>query len=108
MGRGDVGSAGLSAVAAPSCGPAAGCPSWHGVSAAVLRTDLIGVVTTSGGAVVEGGLRTGGEERLAPPSGRPSRRLRGLAFVRSSLLALTGRASRGTPLRPYSCCVTGC
>jgi hypothetical protein len=46
-----------------------------------------------------GGLQTGGDERLAPPSGRPSRRLRGVASVRSSLLALTGGAPRGTPFR---------
>src|SRR4051794_41440630 len=100
MGRGDVGSAGLSAVAAPSCGPAAGCPSWHGVSAAVLRTDLIGVVTTSGGAVVEGGLRTGGGGSLPPPAGGPPPRARGVGFVPSSLPPLTGKAAPRAPPPP--------
>ena len=72
MRKGNLRSPGLSAVAAPSCGPAAGRTSWPGVLVAALRPALVGTVTPSGSAAVEMGLQTGGDERLVPPTDRAS------------------------------------
>jgi hypothetical protein len=101
MGRGDVGSAGLSAVAAPSYGPAGGRISWHDVPIDALRPALVGAVTTSGSAAVRMGLQTGSDERLVLPTDcAPSRRLQGVSSVCLSPRAERARAPRRTPL-PY-------